>query len=177
MGQFTTKILEIDAGWCNVELCIDGEKIVFDASYLGENPIETLLRACVELKEFAGYECDFMWVSEPGELNFRLYYRDDSLSIDITEQVEETILNTWHVETSFNDFVNMVIAEAFEVLRKYGLYGYRTSWAKGMTFPIDILAQLLLDNEFVSNENLYNTDFSKEINSIMAYMSNGSKNE
>lgn len=53
MCNFRIRVQQIIVGWCSIRLYFNHKEMDFDASYLGQNPISSLIEACADLKEAA----------------------------------------------------------------------------------------------------------------------------
>ena len=87
MEQSTFKfhIQNISFGWCRVLMLINDKEVWYNASYLGENPLETMIDACAYLMEEEGHYY-ISWQREPGTLKIELNLVDDMLQIDIFDE-------------------------------------------------------------------------------------------
>lgn len=175
MEQSTFKfhVQNISFGWCRVLMLINDKEVWYNASYLGENPLETMIDACVELKEEAGHYY-ISWQKEPGILKIDLNLDDTNmLHLDIVEQDEsgDEIYGEWHETVQFDDFVNAIIAEGFRVLNAFGLYGYRHSWLNYTDFPLTNLLRLTGKCDEIWKGDSCCTNISKEIGVLQEYIS------
>lgn len=60
MSCFKFHVRDLAYGWCSVVMYINDKMIVFNASYLGPNPLASLIDACVDLIE-EGYDYYIKW--------------------------------------------------------------------------------------------------------------------
>lgn len=120
---------------------INNKMIEYNASYLGKNPLATLIDACVDLIEEDG-SYDVSWEQEPGCLQIDMTLEDRILYLDIVNHNGDDKEPEWHETVPFDDFVSAVQAEGFRILNAFGLYGYRRSWLNGTEFPLANLLRL-----------------------------------
>lgn len=179
MNQFNIHVRYISHGWCGIELHINDQIVWCDAGYLGPNPIDTLVDACLsfymvqhdEGEEFGKSEC-FVWEKEPGSLRFEIQQdRNGMLSLEIKEYDEgKVVLKEWHGLIPFDDFRDAVVSEGFRVLNAFGLYGYRAAWMGHMDFPLSQLLLLTGKMNIKWNGNCCSTDLSKEVECLSSYV-------
>ena len=139
----------IACGWCGMAMQINDLLVECDASYLGANPLNSLVDACLAFyvaKDEGGEWQDVVqtatWKLEPGTLHLDMRMdKDHMVYFDITERDDDNrVLHEWHEAVPFDVFRTDVVAEGLRVLNAFGLYGYRASWMGQADFP---LAQLL----------------------------------
>ena len=111
-------------------MLINDEEVWFNAEYMGDNPLSSLIDVCAELKEQGG-DYHLKWFDRFIVLKIGLSLDETGmLHLDIVNQHEtgREIYGEWHETIPFDTFVNAIIAEGFRVLNAFGLYGYRRSW-------------------------------------------------
>ncbi len=69
----------------------------------------------------------------------------------------------WHEAVPFEDFVETVSCEELQVLKKYGLCGYRNAWCNSADFPITDLLRIICRNKQVAGKH---SDILEELDSI-----------
>lgn len=164
---FKFHVQNLAVGWCRVIMLINDKEIYFNASYLGPNPLETLIDACADLMEEGG-DYYIKWEKEPGTLKIDLNLDEkgqlhfDISNTDDDEEVHETV--------SFDDFVSSVISEGFRVLNAFGLYGYRRSWQDHTDFPLTNLLRITGKCKELWQGDSCRTDISKEIECLQEYI-------
>lgn len=67
MKQFQLHIQHISFGWCDIEMQINNKQLYYRASYIGANPLSTLIEACLDFKKEKG-RYFIEWQDEPGTL-------------------------------------------------------------------------------------------------------------
>ena len=141
---FKFHVQNLSFGWCRVLMLINDEEVWFNAEYMGDNPLSSLIDVCVELKEQGG-DYHLKWFDRFIVLKIGLSLDETGmLHLDIVNQHEtgREIYGEWHETIPFDTFVNAIIAEGFRVLNAFGLYGYRRSWQNHTDFPLTNLLRL-----------------------------------
>ncbi|MBR0023016.1 MAG: hypothetical protein IJP59_00230 [Muribaculaceae bacterium] len=165
---FKFHVQSLSFGWCQVIMLINDKEIYFNASYLGPNPLETLIDACADLMEEGG-DYYISWEKEPGTLKIDLYLDEkgqlhfDISNTDNDEEVHETI--------PFDDFVSVIVSEGFRVLNAFGLYGFRQSWQNNTDFPLTNLLRITGKCKEKWQGESCCTDISKEIECLQKFIS------
>lgn len=178
-GTFKFRVLSIAWGWCSVRMLINDKEVTFNASYLGINPLESLIDACAELKEDPSTYY-ITWQKEPGSLNIKLNLDDEILQLDISyekvsinDKYEEikTIEIELHEKIPFNDFLTAIRSEGYRVLNALGLCGYRRSWQNDTDFPLTNLLRISGIDEKMRNGESFSSELSDEIECLRNYIS------
>ena len=157
-------------GCCDVVLLINGKTIYCKAGYTGDNPLASLIEACLDIiidaeeNYFEPYY--IIWNEEPDLFEIELHLDENNLlHIDLKEQGDDkrTVYGEWHEVVPFNDFVSAIVAEGFRILNAYGLSGYRSSWASQTDFPLAPLLRLTgkIKSELIGDA--YLSDVSSEM--------------
>ena len=181
MEQSTFKfhVQNISFGWCRVLMLINDKEVWYNASYLGENPLETMIDACADLMEEEGHYY-ISWHREPGTLKIKLNLVDDMLQIDIFDEKvyyneemkeEKNVEEKVHEVVPFKDFVSAIRAEGFRVLNAFGLYGYRRSWQNHTDFPLTNLLRITGKCDEIWKGDSCCTNISKEIEVLQECLS------
>lgn len=158
----TFKIYSISAGWIAGYIKDDKNKYSFDYSYLTnftEDLMKALLYVFTDILELKNAN-NFRAVWEPAEDAWNISLEKNKLYIniknyedDITAEYDEDITLEFNSFDFLEDFVN----EMNEVIKNYGLLGYRKSW--GYEFPTSLLLKL---QDICSNHNTLNIDIIAE---------------
>lgn len=177
-NAFKFHVQNLSYGWCQILMLINDKKVWYNASYLGDNPLETMIEACTELmKENGPYYIS--WEREPGVLNIELNHIDDMLQIDLFDEKvyyceeakeEKVVEKKVHEVVPFKDFVSAIISEGFRVLNAFGLYGYRQSWLNHTDFPLTNLLRLTGKCGEIWKGDSCCTDISKEMAVLQEYI-------
>ena len=172
-GTFKFHVWNLSNGWCNVRMLINDKLIAFDAEYMGQNPLASLIDACAGLMENEGEFYCVRWqyhdvimrlnmdVDENSMLHLYIVkehvieYREKNYKSEELEKWDETI--------PFSTFVEVVRAEGFRVLNAFGLWGYRRSWMNHEDFPLTNLLRITFEPDEVWNGDSCCTLFSKEL--------------
>lgn len=166
-----------------IEMDFDGRHYRFQSTYMGENPLNSLINGLWTLKfhshhfEESDRSCKFVWQDEPDGHLVRLCKKNDDLHIVIhyfsdatnfggnsfmfedTKLVLDTVFN-------FDDFTKEVCKAAINAIKKYGILGYARSWDDRMNnfdFPVAKLLYLLGSELKEDNNDLYFSDFDREL--------------
>ncbi|MDE6463562.1 MAG: hypothetical protein K2L16_02880 [Muribaculaceae bacterium] len=139
IADFQVKIDGLEAGWETVSLLFDGTEISFNASYIGAEPLSSLIEAVEALNhEYCSGSDDSQyfidWVAEPGCMGLALKHNmsDDLLSMDIRVSKSEDINDDSAVHRNFamnySLFRRAVVDAAISALNKYGICGFNQNW-------------------------------------------------
>lgn len=167
MSSFSLYVNSLSYGWCLIDMYINDKKITYDASYIGDNPLDSLICGCAELLTGMAIDDDYniYWQAEPGTLKIKLHLdKKEMLHFDVYDcDDDDKIFEQWHEIVSMKDFVDGVIIEGFRVLNIVGLNGYRYLWLND-DFPLTKLLQI---TKLMNNFN--NFDLSAEMSIIAQY--------
>lgn len=150
------QVKSLSCGNEDIDLFFDEHKISFYASYLGQEPMASLVQAVYELEECGfcdmdndevRYEADVKWLDEPGYLTMQFRRVDKTLYIHLKTaddfECKSIMEEELHFYVPFKAFKEAVVRESLRVLREYGIKGYYDSWADGKDFPLALLLTLL----------------------------------
>lgn len=171
--SFKFHVQNLSFGWCRVVMYINDKEIHYNASYLGANPIASLIEACLELY-FEKGKYYITWQAEPGILDITLDLKaNNQLFIDIIDKDDDGNTNSreWHEIVPFETFVSAIVSEGFRVLNAFGLYGYRCSWSDSTDFPLAALLRITNEVKCVLHGDSYNSDLSTEIKCLQEHLS------
>ncbi len=136
-------------GWATVYLKINDKEEYFNPSYFSEALIDLLDSVMILMPEFTPNDeiketSSFEWEQEPAiaiwtlkklgkeqlEISIRLYK-------DGTKKLNERDLGETLIEEQCNrnDLINEIVDSLDQLVKKYGLVGYRENWYRG-DFPI-----------------------------------------
>lgn len=143
--EIRINIKELVVGSELIELTFGDKTISYDATYEGEEPLSTLIKSVVLLRdriaENVNYsKCHLTWRSEPGYLN--LNFRKDTITDVVTLKTESDTheLNNLEIEFGFEEYKEAVIKESLRILKVYGLKGFNENWCDGDdVFPLNSL--------------------------------------
>ena len=142
MEQFQFYVQSISYGWCDVEMQINDKQIFYSASYIGHNPLITLIEVCLEFKK-EKERCFIEWQDEPGILQIELsIYVNKQLRFDIYNKEGLEVIDEWHEVIPLDVFLDSVISEGFRVLNSLGIRGFRTAWQNDEEFPLGALLEI-----------------------------------
>lgn len=154
VNSFSISVKSLSFGSEEITLIFDGQEIPFYASYIGPEPISSLVESLVRLEEeienmdYTRYH--ITWSDEPGTLDFEMSKEkfEDHIQIKIKfdncgiEQYHKT--GNWEFEMPYSLYRQTVLNTALKVIIEYGLNGLNDSWADGKdTFPFGSLVSLL----------------------------------
>lgn len=168
---FKFRIQSLSFGWCRILMQINDKEISFNVSYIGPNPLASLVETCLDIvidAEENYYDTHHItWETEPGLLKMQLQLdKTNKLHIDLNITDDRELHETIH----FNDFVTSVVSEGFRVLNAFGLYGYRCSWSDQTDFPLSSLLRLTGKTKGKQFGDSYNSNFTEEIESLQDYI-------
>ncbi len=181
MNKFCVFTHEIVLGCYEIELLINDQVLRYNASYIGVNPLTSLVDSCFRL-DFAADEYEetdaFEWELEPNVVCFDLHLDASSiLQFDIVEYddwnpANRQLLNEWHEAVPFAMFRSAVVAEGFRVLNAFGLAGFRASWAGQTEFPLAPLLRLTGKVSIATpvDSDSYTSSIAEEVACLSAYI-------
>ena len=172
---FQFRVQNISWGWCRVLMLINDKEISYNASYLGPNPLDTLIDVCADFL-IGNEDGHITWLAEPRQMDIKLHLDEhNQLHLDLKDQDDKDniVYGEWHEVIPFNIFVSAIISEGFRVLNAFGLYGYRCSWSDHTDFPLASLLRItgeLSEDRFEISEYFFSNIF-KEIECLQEHIS------
>lgn len=150
-------VLVLEVGWETIRMTFDDRVIEYHASYVGEEPISTLIDAADALggcyNGYLEYKCFVQWQKEPGCIEITFYRKEDKDYIEMTIESDDPEIDGYSAYFDYNVFKDAVIKASLTVLQKYGIIGYSLGWNKTYhTFPIHQLLALLGIKSSISTE-------------------------
>lgn len=138
----------------DIELIFGDTVISFYASYMGPEPISTLLDSLialeVELIENADQSYSVSWADEPGYLTLDMWKKKESdilhseVKFNNEGDGEYHKEEEWELELSYQCYREAVLNESIRLLKQYGIDGFNKNWCNGNdTFPLNSLLILL----------------------------------
>lgn len=166
MGQksFKFRVRELSYGSCEVVMTLNGKEITYHSTYLGEEPLSSLINDCYDLMIENDNDIEQYWAAEPGTLEIKVK-RETKGSILLTV-VDHYCSVQWRERVSFDDFVSAIVSEGFRVISAMGLYGYRIAWSDHTEFPLSNLLRISKMYDEKALDIIYSsgTDIIDEIN-------------
>lgn len=169
-------VSSISWGGEDIELIFDKTKINYSPTYMGVEPITSLLWVLAEsIKDCEPVDSSIKWYDEPGKLEIDMMMEDsedDLLYLDIKkypyfgsgDNQDDVYSDEWHLEVSFSCFKEAVIKEAIRLLKIYGIGGFNQNWLNGNdTFPINSLLILLGNRCNNAYKDEYHSDILEEL--------------
>ena len=169
-------VKSISFGCEDLKLIFGDTVIPFYASYMGAEPISTLIDSLialeVEIIENSFQRYHVIWVDEPGYLDLKMTKDKDSdiLNMEIEYNNEgEGIYHkeeSWKFQLSYKSYREAVISESLRLLNLYGLGGFNQNWCDGYdTFPINSLLILLGNiDELKFKDDIFYSDIYNDLN-------------
>ena len=150
-------VLELEVGWETIRMTFDDRVIEYCASYVGEEPISTLVDAADALDGcYNGYreeKCFVQWQKEPGFIEITFYRKEDRDYIEMSIESDDPEIDGYSAYFDYSVFKDAVIKASLTVLKKYGIVGYSLGWNKSYhTFPVHQLLALLGIKSSISTE-------------------------
>ena len=145
------------SGWETIRMTFDDRVIEYCASYVGEQPISTLVDAADALDGcYNGYreeKCFVQWQKEPGFIEITFYRKEDRDYIEMSIESDDPEIDGYSAYFDYSVFKDAVIKASLTVLKKYGIVGYSLGWNKSYhTFPVHQLLALLGIKSSISTE-------------------------
>jgi hypothetical protein len=139
------------AGWAECNLNLNGKDLSFYPGYLTD-ALGDLLQSLLDINPFYTEELylengsEFDWDEEPIRSEWHFHYLgDDHMSLKLTiindNYGSEDHVTEIYEEFSYSHFLNVVIIAAEEVLKEYGIVGYKNMWLEH-EFPLSIFLKL-----------------------------------
>lgn len=169
MSSFKFHVRNLAFGWCRVVMNINDKMIEYNASYLGPNPLATLIDACVDLMVDDG-NYYITWQQEPGNLQIDLTLVEKILYFDIINHNGTDNEPEWHEKVPFEEFASAIQAEGFRILNAFGLYGYQRSWQDNTDFPLTNLLHLTGKCKEIWKGDSCTTSLKEEIDCLSSYI-------
>lgn len=180
-----------------IEMDVDDNHYSFMSTYVGKNPLDSLLSGLWYLKyqedHFKKSEssCKFVWQDEPCGHFVQLFKKNDDLHIVIQYFSDLSDPNSHNFEFEdielvldtvvyFDDFIQEVCKAAINAINKYGILGYALSWFDDLNHYSCPMAKLLylLGSEFkYYDHNLCFSNFDKELLMLNSLQNTISNNE
>lgn len=178
--NFDFKVKSISAGWEEFELIFDKIIIPFNASYIGAEPINSLLSSIINLESVANdYHTAYAgckWECEPGFMKIRFEKTDDILNIDITHNDRYTDGVDEHqiFHLPYPIFREAIIKESLRVLKKYGMQGFNDNWMDDCEyFPLNELIAVLGSQSLLNSKTgEYHSDILNELEVLSLALQN-----
>lgn len=171
MSSFKFRVQNLAFGWCRVVMYINDKMISYNASYLGQNPLATLIDACADLMDEDG-DYYIEWQQEPGTLKIDMNLDENKmLHFDIINHNGNDIEPEWHEVVPFADVVLAIQSEGFRVLNAFGLCGYRKSWQNDVDFPLTNLLRITGDCKNFWNGDSCTSNLQEEISCLSEHIS------
>lgn len=156
MERVKIQVTSLCCGSEEIDLFFNDHKISFHATYLGQEPLSSLIQAVYELEEEGiydidsdevRYESDVRWLSEPGYLKIEFRKIENALNIHLTladDFVDRAIMvEELRFSVPYKAFKEAVVFESLRILRQYGIKGYYKSWSAQRDFPLGMFLTLL----------------------------------
>lgn len=173
--SFFIEIKSLSFGSEEISLHFDAQEISFNATYMGPEPLSSLIESLVGLEEEIAnqdYTRYFItWSDEPGTLDFE-FYKDNfedhiliKINFDNCAPDPYHKKDDWEFEMSYSLYKKAILETALKVLNKYGLNGFDDSWADGKdTFPLCSLVSLLgAESTYQKDGDCYCSNIFKEL--------------
>lgn len=186
--KFQINIDDFESGWETVSLIFDETPVAFRASYIGNEPLSTLIEAVAGLDEeyISGsneshYYID--WVSEPGCMNIALQHNlsDGRLSIEIkvsgNENIDDGSAMKWNIAMNYLLFRQAVVDLAISTLNKYGICGFnRNRDVDNDVLPVGAILKILGTQTYFDRDNgSFRSDLMKEL-AVLSSIASSSSN-
>lgn len=135
--DFNIEIERIDSGWEHIKLRFDDIELPFEASYIGREPISTLVVSIFNLENHLDFNIDdyfaqWHWNDETGKMRFEAERSSttDVLTIDIVFDKYDngSDIKLWHFQMPYVLYRNIVIKTALRQLKRYGIKGFHENW-------------------------------------------------
>lgn len=166
-------VLELEFGWETIRMTFNDRVIEYSASYVGEEPVSSLIDAATALDEcYDGYiedVCYIQWQNEPGYMEMTLFRKPGKDYIEMTIESDDPEIDGYGAYFDYNVFKDAVIKASLSVLKRYGIMGYSLGWDKQYNaFPIhQFLALLGIKAERPSDNDECKSNVFEELEQLM----------
>lgn len=187
VGNFRIEIDKLTFGWEYITLVFNETRIPFQASYIGNEPLYSLIEAVFSLDDkdnnFNNIKGMYAikWYDEPGVLSMKLHHRrrTDKLSIDIVmnesasfgDRLKDGTEQIWYFEMEYKFFREAIIQIAVQMLNQHGFFGFNSNWDKGRyVFSLEKLLFIATkgkEPQFDKKLDTYKSDFSQELSLLL----------
>ena len=181
MNDFDFRYDSYGFGNATIKMSAGAQEVVFNASYIGSNPLDDLLQALADMVYEEYDHCLLRWMSEPGILRFR---------VDVVDGAEAHLL----VETFDGDvdylavkdaqwqrqletdiplalLSEVVVKEAERNLRLHGLVGFSEDWCNHTNvFPISAYLRLKGVGYKFDDKDLKKSSLEEELATLSALL-------
>ena len=152
MNEFTFRYESFGFGNTTVHIGADGQEVVFQASYVGRNPLDDFLQLLPDMVDGLEDRGYLYWQSEPGTLQIAIELDGDDAHLVVSEidqdvdyrKVPDTLWIT-KIDTRlpFRQIVTAVVHEAERNLRLHGIVGFSEDWCDHFdVFPLSSYLRL-----------------------------------
>lgn len=154
--NFEIKVKSIRVGWEDLELIFDQIIIPFEASYIGREPISTLVVSIFNLENHLDFNIEdyfakWHWNDEPGKIRFEVKRSSttDVLTIDIVLDKYDngSDIKQWHFKMPYVLYRNIVIKTALCQLKRYGIKGFHENWMADDFTELPTMLIVILSSE------------------------------
>ncbi|MBQ5372319.1 MAG: hypothetical protein IIU53_06035 [Rikenellaceae bacterium] len=154
--DFDIEIERIDSGWEYIKLRFDDIEIPFEASYIGREPISTLVVSIFNLENHLDFNIEdyfakWHWNDEPGKIRFEVKRSSttDVLTIDIVLDKYDngSDIKQWHFKMPYVLYRNIVIKTALRQLKRYGIKGFHENWMADDFTELPTMLIVILSSE------------------------------
>ena len=152
MEEFVFKYESYGFGCTTITIKAGKQEVVFHASYIGRNPMESILEALSEMVCDDYDDCQLFWASEPGTLRVTIDKEEakahllvDEFDQDVDYRKVKEAQWVRRIDTiiPITQLVDVVVKEAERNLLLHGLVGFSTDWcAHTDVFPISAYLRL-----------------------------------
>ena len=157
-------------GWAIIRIGIGSREACFEASYVGDNPLEGMLMAVNGLCKRGDDRWTLRWESEPGTMEVMMKRNGESvrMSVRVTDgdtgsEKDACQWEEFSGKVSVTRLKEVVINEAKQNLVRHGLVGFSEDWAGGRdVFPLaEFLSLLGVETIEVGDESI--SSFAEEV--------------
>lgn len=152
MEEFVFQYESYGFGCTTITMKAGTQEVVFHASYVGRNPLESILEALAEMVCDDYDDCQLFWESEPGtlrvtidkeELNAHILVDVFDQDVDYRKVDEAQWVKRIDTVIPLAQLVDVVVKEAERNLLLHGLVGFSTDWCDHTdVFPITAYLRL-----------------------------------
>ena len=154
--NFDIEVEKIDSGWEYIRLRFDDTEIPFAASYIGSEPVSTLVESIFNLENHLDFNIEdyfakWHWSDEPGVIRFDAERNPATnvLTINIALDRDESgcDIKHWHFQMPYVLYRNKVMKTALHQLKRYGIKGFQENWMTSDFIALPTLLIVLLTSE------------------------------
>ena len=184
-AEFTFRYESYGFGCATIKMSTCKQNVIFDASYIGVNPIEDMLETLAETVCDNYDDCQLFWSSEPGTLlvtiekeesNAHILVDEFDQDIDYRKVNDAQWVRMIDTVIPLMQLVDVVIKEAERNLKLHGLVGFSEDWCDHTdVFPLSAYLRLKGIGYECGDDNLRKSSLEEELQLLSGLLKKGNE--